>query len=239
MSALTRAGSALAALLAALVLAAGCGSGSPAGSVGPPGSTLTHTKIVEIAPVTSTGTVSAGYRTTAVASEASCISGSEAIGRAFRCFAGNEVYDPCWPVRTSTVRTAAVRTAAVRTSTVRATTATAAAVCLVAPWSRNLARLTVSGQFGPVPAVGGVTEPWGVQLRDGTRCVLVQGAHAPFRGVPVDYYCGPDLGLLHGLTEGSGIWSAHGVRIGTSGHMSAGPDEKIAIAWFGRPARYR
>jgi hypothetical protein len=213
---------ATAALLGTLVLTAGCGSGSPSASAGPPASVASHTRVVDVSPVTGAGVMAGGFRSAATITGASCIPGSEAIGRAYRCFAGNEVYDPCWPLRATTGRAS--------TTTV---------LCLLAPWSRTAARLTVRSQPGPVPALGPVTEPWGVQLQDGTRCVLVQGAHVPFDGTPVDYYCGPDLGLLHGVAKGGRIWSARSVRISKSGHMSPGSDEKIAIAWFGRPVGYR
>lgn len=200
-------------LLACAMLATGlaaCASGSSGEQASQ------RTKIVDVSPVTSGDTVAAGYRTTSTATGATCEPGSEAIGQAYRCFAGNTVYDPCWSLRA-------------RTPTV---------LCLPAPWSHGAARLSVSSPLAAIPNEGGIGEPWGVQLRDGKRCLLAQGAHAEFGGTVIDFYCGASLSLLRGLSKSGGSWTGRSV-IDKSGHMSAGPDEVIAIAWFGSPVRHR
>lgn len=208
-------------MLAALVLAAillvsaaaltGCGSAGPSGT-----GSGQQTEVVRVSPVSSAGTPSAGYRTTSTAADASCEPGSEAIGQAYRCFAGNTVYDPCWAEKA----------------------ATATVLCLADPWSAGVARLTVSSGLASIPNEGGIGEPWGVQLVTGQRCVLVQGAHQVFRGRVIDYSCGPSLSLLRGLTKTSHPWTADSI-ITKSGQLTSGSDLKIAIAWFGSPAQYR
>jgi hypothetical protein len=200
-------------LIAATALttaAAACGSGAPGPGAG------VQTRTVHVSPVTSSGVAVAGYRTLTTAANASCEPGSEAIGQAYRCFAGNAVYDPCWAEK------AAVPTV----------------LCVADPWSRTDARLTVSSQLSPIPAEGGIGEPWAVQLSGGQRCLMVQGAHGAFQGHVIDYYCGQGLSLLRGLTTGSQPWTARSVVI-TSGQQTRGPVQTIAIAWYGSPDRSR
>jgi hypothetical protein len=199
-------------LIAATALATvtACGSGA-AGS-----GTSLRTRTVQVSPVTSSGAAVAGYRTIATAANASCEPGSEAIGQAYRCFAGNTVYDPCWAQK------AAVPTV----------------LCVADPWSAAVVKLTVSSSLSPIPAEGGTVEPWAVQLGGGQRCVMVQGAHGAFRGHVIDYFCGQGLFLLRGLSTSSQPWTARSVVI-TSGQQASGPRETIAIAWYGSPDRSR
>jgi hypothetical protein len=214
--AVTRPGALAASLLAALAvsLLAACGSGgSGAASASPPG-----TRQVHVSPVTAAGAPVAGYRVTSRAARAQCSPGSEAVGQAYRCFAGNTVYDPCWAERAGSPTV----------------------LCVADPWLHTVAELRVRSPLGAVPAEGGGSpgEPWGVQLAGGQRCVLAQGAHGAFDGVAVDYYCAPGLSLLRGLDRGPATWTARSV-IDKSGKFSAGPAERIAIAWYGSPARFR
>jgi hypothetical protein len=54
------------------------------------------TVVIHLRPVTASGQLRAGYTITDRRSHASCQAGSEATGDAYRCFAGNGVFDPCW-----------------------------------------------------------------------------------------------------------------------------------------------
>jgi hypothetical protein len=197
----------------AVGLLAACGSGGPGAAGQPPG-----TRQVHVSPVTAAGARVAGYRVTSRAAHAQCSQGSEAIGQAYRCFAGNAVYDPCWAEKAGSPTV----------------------LCVADPWLRTAAELQVSSPLGPIPAEGGggPGEPWGVQLAGGQRCVLAQGAHGSFDGTVVDYYCTPGLSLLRGLDRSAATWTARSV-IDKSGKLSAGPTQKIAIAWYGSPARFR
>jgi hypothetical protein len=203
---------ALAVTVLAVTVLAACGSGGSGGPVSPPAAP--RTRQVDVSPVTTAGAPVAGYRVTSTAEHAQCSEGSEAIGQAYRCFAGNAVYDPCWAEK-----------------------ATAPTVlCVADPWLRTAARLRVSSPLGPIPAEGGAgpAEPWGVQLAGGQRCTLAQGAHGVFHGTVVDYYCTPELSLLRGIGRAGATWTVRSV-LDKSGQLSAGPTEKIAIAWYGRP----
>lgn len=204
----------LAAAAAASVLAA-CGS---SGSGGSGAGAVQRTKQVHVSPVNAAGAPAGGYRVTSHAANASCSAGSEAIGQAYRCFAGNYVYDPCWAEKA----------------------AAPTVLCVADPWLHTVAELRVSSALGPIPSEGGAGagEPWGVQLAGGQRCVLAQGAHSAFDGTVIDYYCTQKLSLLRGLRLGSPMWTARSV-IDTSGKLSSGPTEKIEIAWYGSPTRFQ
>jgi hypothetical protein len=206
-----RRASGLALLAAAATMLAACAAAAPAARARP------RTRIIQISPVTAAGTAAAGFRTTSRAPRAQCEPGSEAIGQAYRCAAGNALYDPCWPEKA----------------------AVPAVLCLADPWSRTDAELTVSAGLAAVPAAAAPAgEPWGLQVAGGQRCVLLQGAHSEFGGQVLDYSCGPALYLLRGLNRSGPTWTARSV-IDKSGHMLAGPEEKIAVAWYGRPVRFR
>ena len=193
------------------VLASACAS-----SAGPHSHHAAATKQVHVAPVKADGSPAAGFRTGRTSSNATCEPGSEAIGQAYRCFAGNFVYDPCWALK------AAVPTV----------------LCLPYPWSRSDVRLIARAPLSAIPNEGAVTEPWGLQLASGQRCVLAQGAHSVFDGKVIDYYCSSGLSLLRGLSRTSQLWQAHSV-ITKGSKMTAGPTQQITIAWFGRPDKFR
>lgn len=201
-------------LAAAAAAIAGCGS-RPTGTVSVPGGPGGHTQQVHVSPVTSAGAAVSGYRVTSRVSGAICEPGSEAIGHAYRCSAGNYLYDPCWAEKA----------------------AGPAVLCVASPWEHTAVELRVTA---PLPAIpdppAGPGEPWGVQLATGQRCNLAQGAHNVFRGQVIDYYCPSGLALLRGLNRAEPVWTARSV-LAKSGQLASGPAEKIAIAWYGTPAR--
>jgi hypothetical protein len=196
-------------MTAPAVLAA-CSS-APAGPAA-----LTATRQVHVSPVGPDGRPVRGFRTTRTAGHAGCEPGSEAIGQAYRCIAGNFLYDPCWAERAGTPTV----------------------LCLAVPWSVTDVRLDVSAPLGAIPAAPAPSEPWGVELAGGQRCVLLQGAHSVFDGRVIDYYCNSRLSLLRGLTRTGAVWRAASVTE-TAGQQALGPPEQIRIAWFGSPDRYR
>jgi hypothetical protein len=153
---------------------------------------------------------------TSRASDASCEAGSEAIGEGYRCSAGNYLYDPCWAVKA----------------------AKATVLCLAEPWLHTVAELRLTSAPPAIPRVdSGSVEPWGVQLANGNRCALVQGAHTAFDGTVLDYSCTSGLALLRGLNQKGAIWTARSV-VDRHDKLADGPTEKIAIAWYGKTMRF-
>ena len=198
-----------------LILLAVVAAGLAACSSGPAPAALTATRQVHVSPVSADGSPVRGFRTTQTVSGASCEAGSEAIGRAYRCIAGNSLFDPCWAARA----------------------AAPTVLCLPFPWSVTDVRLEVGAPLSAIPAEPGSNEPWGVELATGQRCVLLQGAHSLFAGRVIDYYCNAGLSLLRGLSRAAPVWRAASVT-GAAGKQALGPSEQIKIAWFGRPDSY-
>ena len=181
-------------------------------STAPRPAALTATRQIHVSPVSAAGNPVSGFRTTQTVADASCEAGSEAIGRAYRCFADNSLYDPCWAARA----------------------AAPTVLCLPFPWSTTDIRLEVGAPLSVIPAEPGTNEPWGVELASGQRCELLQGAHSLFAGRVVDYYCNAQLSLLRGLNRTAPVWRAASVT-GAVGNQVFGPSEQIRIAWFGSP----
>jgi hypothetical protein len=166
------------------------------------------TRVVRVSPVDASGDLRPGYRV-AHHARAACQPGSEAVPSAYRCFGDdNLIRDPCW-------RTSAH-----------------SAVCLLAPWAHTVTRLRVHGGFG-APLTGLTAVPWGLRLRNGERCLLLQGASEVVNGKRVSYACGR-TSLLLGLPDRRRpAWRiqrarSHGSRI------VAGREATIATAYFGR-----
>jgi eukaryotic-like serine/threonine-protein kinase len=94
---------------------------------------------------------------------------------AYRCFAGNEILDPCF-AETPSARTVVD--------------------CYADPWTAAVQlRLTAAPPTPGAPLK--IAQPWAVQLSDGVRCVVTTGTTPLLRGVPMRYQCGTaTAGLL-------------------------------------------
>ena len=185
----------------------------------PPAPTPTavpHTRLRQVRPVTASGHLATGYRIVTRDYGADCHPGSEAIGTAYRCFAGHTVYDPCWRYATQAP--------------------TVAVLCLSDPFSRDVTALTTSA-LEPLtgsPEPFGGASPWGLRLSDGETCVLDQGAHDQDRGRVIDYEC-PRLRVLRGLHRGTRLWTADTVTWSKARGFRAGPTLTLTSAVYGEP----
>ncbi|MCL2394528.1 MAG: DUF4232 domain-containing protein [Acidimicrobiaceae bacterium] len=158
--------------------------------------------------------------------QGTCTAGSDVIANVsvYRCFAGHDVYDPCWAV----VAPGAASAAAV--------------LCLPAPWSKSAVKVVaphLSAGISISPGEQG--EPWGVRLTDHQECLAVQGARNQFRGTFVDFTCSagpttaPSLELLRGLDRHKPTWTYRSVeRKGTT--LSPGPVVDVQTAWYAGPS---
>jgi hypothetical protein len=140
--------------------------------------------------------------------------------QAYRCFAGNYVYDPCWLDN--------------------AYAAQASVLCLSDPWDTRAVRLTVAA--GGLPAFLGPPQqidlryPWGVRLADGEECVAVQGTHDGDDGKIVDYSCGHNYRhvLLRPIDQSSSRWTVQSAYFDGAGYQP-GPLEHVTTAWYAMP----
>jgi hypothetical protein len=172
-----------------------------------------------LTPFTADGHVRSGLR---VAREArgSCDPGSDSLpNNVYRCFSGHNVLDPCW----------------------RDWRAPAPVViCLEEPWARTVVRLRLTATPDPSSGHSDLgSEPWGITLRSGARCLAFQGAHDTLtgkEGAPViDYYCSNTLALVRGINRTHPGWTIRAARMT---HQLSHPYTligRVAIqtAWYG------
>jgi hypothetical protein len=164
--------------------------------------TAGRTRVVVADPATRTG-IAAGFhvvRTDRIKGTIDCTGASEtALGDVYRCYdptAG--VQDPCWLDPADSSRHTAV--------------------CPTAPWSHDLIRERVEHRLAHLKPrkIDRKIEPWGLQLANGRRAVLFEGAHDTYHGRPVDYTIGYRKnghyhylgGVLRGLHRGTQRWIA-------------------------------
>jgi hypothetical protein len=158
------------------------------------------TEVIRWSPFTSAGAVKPGLAVEFVKHGRCTDIGYTLVGGvAYRCGAGNGLYDACWrdgPKPTEFV------------------------ICLGSPWDTKVTRmrsphlLLYPGVTFDPPA----SYPWSIELTDGTRCTVEQGAHAALtasgRRWIVDYGCTQrNLVLLReGLRRGR-VWYVNAARL--------------------------
>ena len=172
-----------------------------------------RTSRVEVRPVDAQGHLLAGYRVGHEFGRAHCLRGGIADNQAYRCFAGNEIFDPCW-VQDS---------------------ATAHVICLRDPWHHTVARLRVTKGFDNGYAGGPSRSPWAIRLVSGPRCVGVQGASGAVAGHGISYVCldGKTV-LLDEPDMAHSLWTIRVARDTGGYHYRRIGRHAIAAAYFGR-----
>jgi hypothetical protein len=109
----------------------------------------------------------------------------------YRCVSGNFLLDPCWQDGPHL---------------------TDFAVCAIDPWSPTVYRLRAPHFLldAGVTWDRDLAYPWGVELANGSRCVLTHGAHStvptPHGEQVIDYYCPRNIVLLRNLRRGR-VWT--------------------------------
>jgi hypothetical protein len=167
-----------------------------------------RTHVKHVSPLTATGGLRPGLRITDRA-KATCAPGSEAVPGTYRCFGDdNLIRDPCWK------------------------TGARSAICLLKPWARTVSRLRVRGGFD-TPVGGGSSMPWGLRLRGGERCLLLQGASSIVNGKRVNYFCSRTRFLLGRADRRHAAWRIQRARL-KGGRFVAGGHARIRVAYFGR-----
>jgi hypothetical protein len=154
-----------AATVAATVAAAGAGART------------TATKAIVFHAFTASG--APGLRITSTA-RGSCNGGSAAIDRAdaWRCFAGNFVYDPCFS----------------------APHPKGVVLCPTEPWEKTAAEIKLSGRLTDGNRGNPSTRvtPWAVETDSGLRCRLATGATTILDNRRANYFCGRSKTILWG-----------------------------------------
>lgn len=183
---------------------------APAATAGPAsGGTGTTTTLVR--PTTHSGQLKSGYHVTTRFRGAQCLGGgSEAVVNADRCFAGNFVFDPCWP-------------------TVNHRGNYGGEICLSAPWKHSVAHLRGKN---PHNSGGGGRTLWGLRLNNGTRCDVAQGATGTYHHRRLNFYCGHDNWLVGHPNRTRKTWTI--LEITATSHGLRHPRTvRIHHAWLG------
>jgi hypothetical protein len=159
--------------------------------------TVARTEVVRWSPLDATGKVKTSL-TVKLAGTGSCVDTYTTAGDiAYRCGRGNSLYFPCWrdgPNPTEFV------------------------LCTYSPWQSTVWRLR-SPRLLLYPGVTYLDDaysPWAIELNNGDRCTLFQGAHSAIRRggreLVVDYYCDRDhIVLLRNLRRGR-VWRIGAAR---------------------------
>jgi hypothetical protein len=174
------------------------------------------TVIEHVRPVGPGGGLLAGYTSTHSHTGASCEAGSEATGDAYRCFAGNGVYDPCWVMSNRVF-----------------------VVCMSAPWSFKAVLLHVTKGYDNTGRTSKAAKyPWGVELTNGQLCQWIQGASGTVRGRRISYVCQRvTYALVGNVDRHHKAWRIRKARRTSGGHYKLAGWVDISKAYFGKPSR--
>jgi hypothetical protein len=135
----------------------------------------------------------------------SCFTTSTAVGGTgvYRCFAGNQILDPCFaPAGARTPK---------------------ALTCYTAPWSAAV-QLTLTAAVPRTVEPLTIDRPWALELAGGVRCIATTGTTAMLEGVALGYRC-PDGAA--GLRDESGP-IRHAVYQATDGAVR---DLAVRVVW--------
>ena len=151
------------------------------------------------------GLAVANVRTT----RGSCFTSSNVILRsdAYRCSAGNILYDPCFSINQTQVLCPAD-----------------------GPWADSGVLLNTGGliSFGGTKDQGTRGQPWAIQLADGARCLATSGATNEIAGQRLGYFCKGGIGLYGNVQRSAATWT---IFVGTP-HSATLSMRPIATAWF-------
>jgi len=116
---------------------------------------------------------------------------------AYRCFEGNEIFDPCF-----------------------ATSAHARSVaCFISPW-RPVTMLTLTKRLPRIaPPPPGLQLPWAILTADGRHCVYMTGATAPVGGERINYGCTDGSFLVGDPDTSQPLWRIRSIKRFTPAEM--------------------
>lgn len=175
----------------------------------PASSTTTKTKVVDVYPFTSTGSLKAGLKL-AGSVKGTCWTGSIAVASsdAYRCISKSVIYDPCFTAGTKPVTQLA---------------------CMSAPWSE----VTLFDLTSPIPRSAmhpaGRPRVWADQLGNGLRCIADTGTGNVVDKVVLNYYCTPGKGWASIPDEKLQPWT---VKYASSDKAKTLQLEQVTTAWY-------
>jgi hypothetical protein len=188
-------------------------TGSPVARAATLSQVPSETTVVTVQPFGPDGSLRTDLRVRRTLRNGSCIPNRSAkVVNAAICFRGRYRYDPCWEDPNSSG---------------------ASLICLSAPWEQNVTRMLVRKPLRePVPLSPSsqTPYPWGIELIDGSRCLVHAGAHDSIGGIAVDFYCEGDRVLLRTLDRSQPLWSIGTAEIRKKRYLP-GPVMPIRTVW--------
>jgi hypothetical protein len=137
----------------------------------------TGTITESVRPVDAQGLLDAGYKVVKVLKWCKLHSGIAVRRRHRRCFAGNDIVDPCWPAAGPVPHV----------------------LCQFPPWGKTVWRLNLSTPLGAVTPFAS-PPAWGIELESGNPCGLAEGATDLLADGRVNYACNRNNVWLIGWT---------------------------------------
>jgi hypothetical protein len=157
------------------------------------------------------GSVAAGVRVARAAS-GYCWTTSSADARAdaFRCFVGNDIYDPCFAGQTAPHRFV---------------------LCPLYSPSSKVLRIDLTRHLPSSRATRNPMRypPWAVQLANGRWCTAFTGATGKIAGLGIHYGCTGGAVLLGNPRRGTGTWTMFSARSLRSRSVTA---VRVRAAWW-------
>lgn len=127
--------------------------------------------------------------------------------RAYRCFKGNSIMDPCWKESDRN-----------------------SVACLLQPWSTRVTRLRLTKRLPRTS--NGSAGIWGLRLGGGigANCLAVTGATIWIDNLPVTYFCPRGWVLLDSPDRHRGLWTIKTAKsVGT--HYEPRGRRPLSTAW--------
>lgn len=182
-----------------------------AGLAAPAAATSPATTVTIVKPVDRYQVLKPGWTVKHTFYGGSCSEGSEAVAGADRCFAGNYIYDPCWP-------------------TVNNHNRYNGSYCPTAPWTRS--GILIKGHHHSYDYARG-RSTWGLALPSGNRCSIAEGAGTTYKGRRVNYYCQHDrVSLVGAPSKSRRVWHILAIKYNKRGRVIAHWRATIAHAWI-------
>ena len=169
-------------------------------------SALQATQVRRVSPLDATGHLRSRYNVVA-SGRGYCWTTSFVHGRAYRCFKGTFIYDPCWKE-----------------------TGRRSVVCLPRPWSSDVTRVRLTRRLPPTTRAGGTV--WGLRLGGGigVNCLVSMGASGSVGNRGISYLCRRGWVLLDVPDRRNAVWTiATAKRVGH--HYELRGRKPLVTAW--------
>lgn len=175
-----------------------------------PSADAARTRVVRINPFNADGDLGRSYRIT-LRRQGECPQPSFRAVGAYRCFARNGVFEPCFPDPAAPDDEV---------------------VCLRSPYDKGALRIFLTESPDTRPSRGRLA-PWAMTLTSGRRCVFIGGATDVIGGKRLNYFCTNRAALLGTPRKNSRRrWRIGAARPTRQGYVR-GKTVRVRVAYYG------